>query len=330
MQGLLQKLNLGRRLRRSDDHAAVVAERRREAPDVLSFRLEACDGDLPPFAPGAHLDVDLGNGMIRPYSICSDPDDASHYRIAVLRDQQSRGGSAHIHAHWRVGTGIRISAPRNGFQLVEDCARVHFIAGGIGITPLLPMIMRARRNGVEFSCHYYAHSVERAAFADQLRQLVGEARLFFHLRTGGAPRRLAVDRLLACIPPGDQVYCCGPPTLMDAVRAAGADWPEGHLRFERFQRVDAEPESASRSFEVLLARSGEIFTVPAEKSLLDVLEERGHVIACSCREGICGTCRVAYTEGEIQHRDHALSEQERRAVLASCVSRAQGHVVLDL
>jgi vanillate O-demethylase ferredoxin subunit len=330
MHGLLQKLKFGWRLRRSDDRVAVVAQRRHEATDVLSFRLEARDDGLPPFVPGAHLDVELGNGLIRPYSICSDPEDASHYRIAVLLDEQSRGGSAHIHANWRVGTEIRISAPRNGFQLVESRARFHFIAGGIGITPLLPMIMRAKKNGYEFSCHYYARSMERAAFADQLGQLAGKARLFFHLRTGGKHKRLAVDKLLACIPPADYVYCCGPASLMDDVRAAGLGRPNGHLRFEHFQRADAVQDSVARPFEVLLARSGDIFTVPAEKSLLEVLEERGHQIACSCREGICGTCRVAYTEGEILHRDHALTAQEQRAVLASCVSRAHGHVVLDL
>jgi vanillate O-demethylase ferredoxin subunit len=212
---------------------------------------------------------------VRQYSICSDPDDLSHYRIAVLREERCRGGSAHIHATWRVGTEVRISTPRNSFQLVEEARRLHFIAGGIGITPLLPMIMRAKRNGCEFSVHYYARSPERAAFAEELRQLVDKTRLFFHLRAGGRHHRLPVDKLMACIPQADYVYCCGPVSLMDEVRAASPQRPAGRLRFERGTKAGAQAEN------VAIESDGFVDAIAGERHMVQMKRRHLHSTPCS-------------------------------------------------
>lgn len=327
MLTLLKKIGAGRRGDWQAARVLVVAERRVEAEDIVSFRLEADDGTLlPAFTPGAHLDVYLENGLRRQYSICSDPADLSHYRIAVLREQRSRGGSAFIHDSWQAGTRVGTSAPRNTFELVENEARFHLFAGGIGITPLLPMVLALQRAGREFTLHYYARTPAHAAFLDRLAAVVAPERLFLHFSRGPG-RRLEVGRLLACIPPCDYVYCCGPASMIEAVRAAR---PAERCRLERFTVDQAPTCGTARPFEVLLAQSGDIFTVPEDKSLLETLEERGYPVASSCREGICGACQLAYTEGEVVHRDNALDAATRQRMLASCVSRAHGHVVLDL
>ena len=330
MLGLLRRISAGRSAGGRAEQTLVVVERRIEAEAIASFRLESPDGGpLPAFTPGAHLDVHLENGLVRQYSICSDPADLSHYRLAVLRDGRSRGGSAYIHSAWEPGSRIATSRPSNTFELVDSDRRFHLFAGGIGITPLLPMIMTLRRARREFTLHYYAKTAGHAAFIDALPALVAPERLFVHFsQTSG--RRLDVGRLLPCIPPTDYLYCCGPASLIETVRSATATRPPELCRFERFSRPGVPADGASRPFEVLLARSGEIFTVPEDKSLLESLEERGYPVASSCREGVCGACQLAYTEGEVVHRDHVLDGAARRGVLASCVSRARGHLVLDL
>ncbi|MDX1541405.1 MAG: PDR/VanB family oxidoreductase [Geminicoccaceae bacterium] len=327
---MLRRIGAGKKAGGADEQTLVVVDRRLEAEGVVSFRLESTDGEpLPAFSPGSHLDIHLENGLARQYSICSDPADLSHYRIAVLLDPRSRGGSSHIHATWRPETRITASRPRNTFELVDSDRRLHLFAGGIGITPLLPMIMALKRSGRDFTLHYYAKTRAHAAFVDLLPTLVPADRLFLYFsRTGG--RRIEAGRLLACIPPTDYVYCCGPAGLIESMRSAAATRAPELCRFERFSRTDGPLNGESRPFEVLLAQSGEIFTVPENKSLLETLEERGHAVAFSCREGLCGACQVPYTEGDVVHRDQILDDTARCRMMASCVSRARGHLVLDL
>jgi ferredoxin-NADP reductase len=308
----------------------VVTELRQEADDVRSFRLEAASGArLPAFSPGSHVDVHLDIGLVRQYSISSDPADLGHYRIAVLREERSRGGSVHVHTSWRQGMTVRTSLPRNNFPLAEAGGRFHLIAGGIGIAPLLPMALELRRRGDPFSLYYCARAPERAAFAEHVKNIAGEAAVSFHYSRAPVPNRLDVAGLIASIPETDHVYCCGPARLIGAVQAASRDRPRDRLRFEHFappEQLNGETEP----FEVVLARTGETCIVPAGESLLEALHARGHAIDSSCREGICGTCRVSHVDGEVLHRDHVLSAAERRTTMAACVSRARGCVVLDL
>lgn len=300
-----------------------------EAPGVLSLDFEAEDGrELPPFEPGSHIDLHLPDGTIRQYSLCGDPAARGHYRIAV-RDVKGGRASRFIHrGELRPGVTVTLGVPRNNFAF-EPASNYLFVAGGIGITPLLPMMRAASAAGTSWSLLLCAPRTADAPFLREARALGGEVSV--HASTEGT--RLDVAAHLRDARPDTLLYCCGPEALMLAVEQATACWPQGSVRFEWFTaRARPEGETAD-TFEVECAQRGLTLTVPSGRSILQVLNDAGLDVPCSCEQGICGTCEVAVLEGEVDHRDSILSAAERasNSTMMCCVSRAKSpRLVLDL
>ena len=303
-------------------------------PRIRSVELAAADGGvLPAFAAGAHIDVTLGNGETRSFSLLNDPTETHRYVVAVLREADSRGGSTFVHDHLREGDSLASSPPINNFPLNEAGERHILIAGGIGITPLMSMSRRLAARDAAFTLHYCARSRTEAAFIDEIEALLG-ARLASHFDGGDITRGLDVAGLLKQRPPAAHVYVCGPPGLIRAVREAARDWPKGTVHYELFRGSEADiaPRSSDLAFEIVLKRAGKTLTVAADKSILQALAEAGIKVKTLCKEGVCGTCRVGLVSGRADHRDEVLTDQEREQNIQVCVSRAlPGEtLVLDL
>ncbi len=296
-----------------------VVDVRDEATDIKSFALAPVHRrELPAYAGGAHTIVQLPDGTRRTYSLCGDPGDRSTYRIAVLREPDSRGGSIYLHDRVRLGDELWASHPQDDFALDPAAERHVLIAGGIGITAMLAMLHDVPP-GAPAELHYCVRSQEHAAFLDELAALPARLRLY----RGDRGERLDVAGLLRARPPGAQVCCCGPQRLMDAVRAATTDWPQGTVRFEPFGGVTAGA-AQGEPFDVELVASRRRVHVPADRSLLQVLREAGVTVESACEAGICRSCKVQLLEGEPIHRDLCLSREERSEALAACVSRGTG------
>ncbi|MEU1194319.1 PDR/VanB family oxidoreductase [Streptomyces sp. NPDC005859] len=317
------------------DTTLAVAARTRAADGVVSLTLRRPDGGpLPTWTPGAHIDVLLngehgtGGELIRQYSLCGHPAARESWQIAVLREPQGRGGSAYVHDHLREGATVRVRGPRNNFPL-RPAARHLFIAGGVGITPILPMVEAAEAAGSDWRLLYGGRTRTSMAFLDRLlphgdRVLVrpqdeyGLLDLAAHL---GVPEE------------GTLVHACGPEPLLRAVQERCVGWPPGTLGVERFAPAQAAGAGPAEAFEVELARSGLTLTVPADRSVLETVEGAGVAVDFSCREGTCGTCETDVLDGEPDHRDSLLTEDERAAgdTMLICVSRSRGpRLVLDL
>ncbi|MEU4377244.1 PDR/VanB family oxidoreductase [Pseudonocardia alni] len=308
----------------------VVHERQDAAEGVVAIDLVAPSGaELPGWTPGSHLDVMLTDDLVRQYSLCGDPADRHRYRIGVLREPESRGGSAFVHDKLHPGATVRVRGPRNNFELV-DADRYVFVAGGIGITPILPMIRAVAAAGADWSLVYGGRTESSMAFVDALRATDPDR---VHLRPQEQHGLLDLGATLAGRDAGTAVYCCGPAPLIDAVQEHVAADPGGSLHVERFVNALVSGPDEDSSFEVELASSGTSLTVPADRSILDVAEEAGVDVDWSCREGVCGSCQTAVISGDIDHRDAVLSDDERESgdVMQICVSRAAGpKLVLDL
>ncbi|MCF6506443.1 oxidoreductase [Blastococcus sp. MG754426] len=307
-----------------------VAERRAGAEGVVVLDLVDPSGaELPGWAPGAHIDLRLPGGLTRQYSLCGNPADRSVWRIGVLREPDSRGGSAHVHESLQAGADIDVRGPRNHFPLVP-APRYVFIAGGIGITPILPMITAAESAGADWELHYGGRSRRSMAFLEALEESTGN-RITLHPQDEVG--LIDLDRVLGEPPSGALVYCCGPEPLLAAVERHCRSWPEGTLHLERFAPKDVGEPVLTSSFEVELSASGLSLTVPPGKSVLDVVEEAGIPVLSSCQEGTCGTCETAVLAGEVDHRDSLLTPAEQAAndTMFICVSRAAcPKLVLDL
>jgi len=286
---------------------------------VLDLR-DPSGADLPEWAPGAHLDLRLGDGLTRQYSLCGDPHDRSVWRIAVLREPESRGGSRHVHEALTEGAEVDVRGPRNHFPLV-DSPKYLFIAGGIGITPILPMLTAAEAAGAAWELHYGGRSRRSMAFLEALEDATGN-RVTLHPQDEVG--LIDLPRILGTPRPDTLVYTCGPEPLLDAVEAHCAGWPEGTLHLERFSPKDVGEPVRTESFEVELATSGLTLTVPPDRSILEVVEEAGIPVLSSCQEGTCGTCETPVLEGEVDHRDSLLTPAEQAAndTMFICVSRA--------
>jgi vanillate O-demethylase ferredoxin subunit len=286
---------------------------------------------LPPPTPGAHVDLHLPGGKIRQYSLCGDPDDDTVYQIAVKREDEGRGASRWIHENIHVGCMVPVSAPRNNFPLAEDSRQHVFVAGGIGITPILAMTRRLARCGGQFALHYCAHESGTAPFWPMLSDLCGPQRLstYFSDASDGRRTRLDVERLLKSVTPGTHVYCCGPPRLTLAFRAAAINWPESYVHCEVFKPTMDE-NFVPEPFDVKLASTGETLRVPANKSALEILRAHGLGLPSSCELGVCGACECRYLDGTVIHRDSVLDITARQDRLMLCVSRARVSVTLDM
>jgi ferredoxin-NADP reductase len=293
-----------------------------EAVGVLSVEMVDPDGrDLPAWEPGSHLDLHLPGGLCRQYSLSGDPLDRSRYRLGILREDAGRGGSAYVHDALRPGDLVDVGGPRNHFRL-EPAAAYVFVAGGIGITPILPMLVEVTAAGAEWTLLYGGRTAASMAFTAELAAYGGRVTLWPQDSHG------LLDLNLLGTPRADTlVYACGPEPLLAAVEQRMAGWPNGALHLERFSAPVAERDPADEhSLEVVLAESGRSVFVPADRSVLDVLLEAGVDVLHDCQEGICGSCEVKVIEGEVDHRDHVLSDPEKagNSCMMVCVSRACG------
>ncbi len=303
-------------------------------PLVRSIELVAANGvELPRFNAGAHINLVLGNGEERSYSILNDPAESHRYLIAVLREKAGNGGSAWIHDMLRVGDILQSSEPIDDFQLYEPAETSLLIAGGIGITPMMSMASRLKALGREYVLYYCARSRAEAAFMAQLEDVHG-SRLKPHFDGGDPAKGLNLQALLSHRSAGAHVYVCGPLGLIRATIQATNRWPQGTVHYELFKGSQAELAitSSDHPFSVVLARSAKTYTVPANQSILSVLKANGHKIKSLCTTGTCGTCKVGYLSGAVEHRDDVLDDEEKRHVLQACVSRAMPDetLVLDL
>ncbi|MEU8985131.1 PDR/VanB family oxidoreductase [Streptomyces sp. NPDC048558] len=290
----------------------LVTSHEEVAEGVVQLRLEG--HDLPRWEPGAHLDVVLPSGLVRQYSLCGDPEDTSSYTVATRLVPDGRGGSREVHEQVREGMELEVRGPRNRFPLVAASSYV-FVAGGIGITPILPML-RALPDGVEWRLLYCGRDRASMPFLEEIEKLDGGNRV----TVVEGPPDLGV--LLTDVPDGAAVHCCGPEGLMAAVEER---FPGVHL--ERF----APRSSAGGAFEVELRRSGRTLTVPADSTVLAAVRAQLPDTAYSCEQGFCGTCQQRVLEGEVDHRDELLTDAERSDSMLICVSRARGdRLVLDL
>jgi ferredoxin-NADP reductase len=284
--------------------------------------LDLCDpagGDLPGWSAGSHIDLRLPGELTRQYSLCGDPAERDVWRIGVLREPESRGGSAHVHDELGEGVEVEVRGPRNHFPLVPAAGYV-FIAGGIGITPILPMIAAADAAGSAWELHYGGRSRRSMAFLESLERLSGHLTVHPQDEVG----LIDLPAILGTPRPDTLVYCCGPEPLLQAVEQHCADWPEGSLHLERFAPKDVGEPVLTGAFEVELTLSGLSLTVPPEKSVLQVIEEAGVSVLSSCTEGTCGTCETTVLGGEVDHRDSLLTPAEQAAndTMFICVSRA--------
>ena len=300
--------------------------------DVIALTLTAPDGTvLPRWYPGAHIDVHLPSGRVRQYSLCGDPANSHEYRIAVRRIPAGGGGSLEIHDAVATGTRLTTSGPRNAFPLAmpgfgSPTRRFRFIAGGIGITPILPMLAAADRHGVQWSMVYAGRSVDTLPFVDEVARF-GER---IEVRTDDAHGLPAAAELLGDCPDGTTVYACGPAPMLTAIRAALVGRDDVELHFERFA---APPVVDGAEFTVGIASTGETLRVGADETLLTALNRAGVHAPYSCQQGFCGTCRTGVRSGDVEHRDTLLTDPERDAgTMLICVSRARGDapLILDL
>jgi tetrachlorobenzoquinone reductase len=311
----------------------MIAERAQEAKEVVRLVLRRSNGEgLPAFTAGAHIDLFLPNGLTRQYSLVNDCADTDRYEIAVATAAASRGGSSCVHTALSIGSVIEISEPRNNFCLQPGHDTFHFIAGGIGITPILSMIRYCESRSWPWRLLYLARSRECAAFRDEL-EAVGADRVRFHF-DDEAGRLFDFGDESFIVEPGVPIYCCGPAPVIKAVGDFSASHPDNPAYFESFSPpAVVETTAITSGFEVKLNRSGKLLHVPESKSILEVLEEHGYELPCSCREGMCRTCETTVIEGVPDHRDYVLSVAEREAgrTMMICVSRAKSAtLVLDI
>ncbi|MFC7307215.1 PDR/VanB family oxidoreductase [Streptomyces monticola] len=310
-----------------------------EADGVLGLDLVDPEGKpLPAWTPGAHIDLHVG-GQIRQYSLCGDPGDSARYRVAVLDEPASRGGSRHVHTRLRPGETVAVKGPRNHFALA-DAPSYLFIAGGIGITPILAQAREATRLGRPWQLWHGGRSRASMAFGDELGALAEQAQRAgvdgtLRFRPQDEHGHLDLVHILAQAGQDTAVYCCGPEPLLAAAEAACAERGLGdRLHVERFAAVAAEPPAdGERGFTVECARSGGTVTVGPDESVADALERAGVAVETSCRDGICGTCETRVLAGTPDHRDMLLSAEEHAAgkSMMLCVSRcASDRLVLDL
>jgi vanillate monooxygenase ferredoxin subunit len=311
-----------------------VASRAQVAEDIVRLDLVCPEGrELPPFSAGAHVDLFLGNGLTRQYSLCNDPAERGRYRIAVLRDPASRGGSTYVHEALAEGATLDISAPRNLFALDETAKEHALFAGGVGVTPILAMARRLHALGSPFVFHYCARDRSRAAFLDELAAapFADAMRLSFDAEPG---TRLDLDAALADPSPGRRLYVCGPGGFMAHVidGALARGWSPDQIRKEHFAAAPA-PEGGDRPFELVIASTGQVVPVAVGQSAAQALEEAGVFVPVSCEQGVCGTCLTRVIEGEPEHRDAFQTNAEKAAgdQFTPCCSRARTpRLVLDL
>ncbi|MEU9146845.1 PDR/VanB family oxidoreductase [Streptomyces sp. NPDC048349] len=297
---------------------ALITSRTQPADGVLGLTLES--PELPAWTPGAHVDVILPSGLVRQYSLCGDPADTGRYTLAIRLVEDGRGGSREAHAQLVEGAELELRPPRNRFELLPAPSYV-FVAGGIGITPILPMLRAATAAGADWTLLYGGRSRASMPFLDDLAVHGGRVSVVPEDEAG-----LPDLSVVAAAAPGTLVYCCGPEPLMQAVTAAAPD--PAAVRLERFAAPAPGP---ARPFTLELRRSGLTVEVGADETALAAVRRELPATPYSCEQGFCGTCQHRVLEGEVDHRDELLTDGEREDSMLLCVSRAKdAHLTLDL
>ena len=317
-----------------------------QATNINSYELTDPEGgELPPFAPGAHLDFHFRDGTVRQYSLCNDPGERHRYVIAILRDPNGRGGSVALHERLHVQRMASLGKPRNNFPLIEGAKRHLLLGGGIGVTPLKAMAHYLERTGGDYTLHYCTKDLEYTAFRDEFAPLVAKGRVIYHHDHGVPADGLDIKGLLKDYVEGTHLYFCGPPGFMNACKKASEHWPDGTVHFEYFSAAAAPKSVMSGAeiaeagdfalglgFQVKIASTGAVFTVPNDKSIAQVLADNNIKVETSCNSGLCGACKVKYLSGDVEHRDLVLNDQEHSQYFTVCVSRGKNGsiIVLDL
>lgn len=308
-----------------------VAEIEVLTPRVSTYRLVSPHGErLPAWSAGAHLNFRLPSGRTRCYSLCSDPANAAEYWVAVQREENGEGGSLEVAETFARGVVVRADPPRNGFALADNARQHVLIAGGIGITPIIAMIHHLKRAKASYFVHVCARSLKEVAFREFIQAEVAAGRAALHLDGNDPARRPDMAALVGDPDEGTHVYACGPAGLLRAFDRATESWPREQIHVESFT-PEARQTEGDTPFDVTISSTGKTIHVPAGTTLLAALKAAGHDIATSCRQGICGSCMVPYLAGEPDHRDQALTDDERREFLTVCCSRARSaSLTLDL
>lgn len=303
-----------------------VVQKQQLTPDIVLLTLgSSAGGMLPPWEAGAHISLMLASDLERQYSLCGTPDDPN-WKVAVRREPESRGGSALIHTALQIGDHVPARPPRNNFALAE-AQRYIFIAGGIGITPILPMVRTIAAMGLPWVLHYAVRRATEVPFSSELQGLKG-GEFIVHARDRG--ERATLSEIVADATAGTQVYACGPESMMAELEELASNLKPGILQLERFAaKEEIHADGEDLPFTVRMQQSGGTVVVGSDESILDALRRAGVFVRSSCREGVCGTCETAVLSGEIDHRDSILTPDEREAgdYMMICVSRAQGDML---
>lgn len=311
----------------------LISRREEQADGIVVLDLVAPDGaPLPTFQPGAHLDVHVGPGLVRQYSLCGSPSDTRRYRLGILLDPASRGGSAAIHREFREGQQITVSLPRNNFPLSESASHSVLIGGGIGVTPILAMAHHLDRAGTPFDVHYCARERAKAAFLKELAEAPYHERVRLHFDDEGEAQRFVPSRDLPKPAPGTHLYICGPTGFMDWVIAEAGKAGHAATNIHR-EYFNVEADTAGDAFEVVLSASGKTVQVPSDSTIVKALAGIGVKIEVSCEQGVCGTCLCTVLEGTPDHRDVYLTDDEKEAndqILVCCSRSKTPRLVLDL
>ncbi|MEB6666686.1 PDR/VanB family oxidoreductase [Acinetobacter vivianii] len=310
----------------------VVKNRHVEGGNVAVMEFESANSTvLPKIEAGAHIDVHLPNGMVRQYSLCQNPNDVGKFRLGILRDPESRGGSVSAFDDLKDGMQIQVSEPKNLFPLVKSKHAV-LVGGGIGITPLITMAYQLAQEGTSFELHYCGASPERCAFVDEIKHGILAPFTIFHFKSEGASHREFFQSAIQDIDKDSHIYTCGPNGFMDWVinLALTQNFPEQQIHKEYFQ---VEVETGGDAFEVVAQQSGKIIMVNAEETILQALAREGIEIEMSCEQGVCGTCMCDVIEGEPDHRDVYFTDEEKASneqILVCCSRSKSARLVLDI
>ena len=289
---------------------------------ILEFR-DPSGKQLPEFSAGAHIAIWVPNGLLRKYSLCNDPAERDRYQIAVKREDNGRGGSCSLIDEVKAGDELTVTAPVNDFGLPSRAQDFLFIAGGIGVTPIMAMIRQVMTEGKRFRLFYCSRSPETTAFREELSAPQFKDTVTIHYDRGDASRSLDLRLILAERRNREHLYCCGPRPLMEAVRTMTDHWSPTAVHFEAFSEAETH-KAGDKPFKVRLARSGAVLDISTTKTILEALREHGLEVPSSCETGTCGTCRTKLLGGEADHRDLVLADHERKDNIMICVSRARG------